>query len=72
MNRYGELASRLTDIACELDDLAGEILRDAVATGARSRPAADRVLTQARRAVEKGAQLVKTLDGERHGDDDGE
>jgi hypothetical protein len=58
---YGELAGRLRDIASELDELSFELLHGAVADGATTRPEADRVLTQARRAVEKAAALLDRL-----------
>jgi hypothetical protein len=55
------LAARLRDIAGELDDAALDVLTRAVADGATSRPAADKTLTQARRAVEKAAALLESL-----------
>ena len=62
MSRAGELAERLAQIGEDLDELAFDLLREAAAEGATTRPAADRTLTQARRAVEKAAQLLRTLD----------
>jgi hypothetical protein len=61
MSAYGDLAARLRDIASELDDVALGVLNRAVAEGATSRPAEDKVLTQARRAVEKAAALLESL-----------
>jgi hypothetical protein len=58
---YRELAERLRAIADELDEAAFGLLQDAVASGRTTRPAADRTLTQARRAVEKAAALVMSL-----------
>ena len=52
---------RLT-IAAELDDLSLDLLHEAVAEGATKRPDADRALTQARRAVEKAAHLLGSLE----------
>ena len=56
--RLEGLAERLDAIAEELDDLALDALREAVDRGGTSRPAADKRLTQARRAVEKAAHLL--------------
>lgn len=62
MTKYAELAGRLAGIGGELDDLSLELLHDAMAEGATKRPDADRVLTQARRAVEKAVRLLESLD----------
>ncbi len=59
MSRYDELAERLEAIGAELDELSFDVLQEAVAQGATQRPAADKTLTQARRAVEKAAQLLR-------------
>jgi hypothetical protein len=61
MSRYDELATQLRAIAGELDDVALDVLTEAVADGATARPAEDRTLTQARRAVEKAATLLESL-----------
>ena len=59
------IRERLEAIAEELADLAMEALRAAVEAGEEKRPADERRLTQARRAVEKAAGLLKQgeLDG---------
>ena len=62
MTRYEDLAERLEAIGAELDELSFDLLQQAVADGATQRPAADRTLTQARRAVEKAAHLFRQLD----------
>jgi hypothetical protein len=62
MTRYEDLAERLDAIGGELDELAFDLLQQAVADGATQRPAADRTLTQARRAVEKAAGLLRQLE----------
>jgi hypothetical protein len=62
MSRYAELAEQLETIGAELDDVSFDLLQQAVADGATSRPPADRTLTQARRAVEKAAALLRGLD----------
>ena len=56
--KYDDLAERLDDIVAELDERAFEVLRQAAAerTG---RPPDDKRLTQARRAVEKAAYLLR-------------
>ena len=61
MTRYEDVAERLDAIGAELDELSFDLLQQAVADGATQRPAADRTLTQARRAVEKAAGLLRQL-----------
>jgi hypothetical protein len=61
MTRYENVAERLDAIGAELDELSFDLLQQAVADGATQRPAADRTLTQARRAVEKAAALLRQL-----------
>jgi hypothetical protein len=61
MTRYEDVAERLDAIGAELDELTFDLLQQAVADGATQRPAADRTLTQARRAVEKAAALLRQL-----------
>ena len=63
MTRYEELAERLEAIGAELDELSFDLLQQAVADGAAQRPPADKTLTQARRAVEKAAGLLRQLEG---------
>ncbi len=63
MTRYAELAERLEAIGAELDELSFDLLQQAVADGATQRPVADKTLTQARRAVEKAAGLLRQLEG---------
>jgi hypothetical protein len=63
MTRYEDVAERLEAIGAELDELSFDLLQQAVADGATQRPAADRTLTQARRAVEKAAGLLRQLQG---------
>jgi hypothetical protein len=58
-DRLEELAARLDGISEELTDLAVDVLREAVEAGATTRPDAERRLTQARRAVEKAAALLR-------------
>jgi hypothetical protein len=62
MSRYADLAEQLDAIGAELDEVSFDLLQRAVADGATGRPAADKTLTQARRAVEKAAALLRRLD----------
>jgi hypothetical protein len=59
---FGSIADRLETIVADLDELAFDRLREAVADGHTARPASDKTLTQARRAVEKAAHLLRSLD----------
>ena len=61
-DRYGELADRLESVAAEIDELAFDDLREAVADGEVTRPATDKRLMQARRAVEKAMVILRDLD----------
>jgi hypothetical protein len=62
MSRYQDLADQLEQVVAELDDLSFDLLQRAVADGATERPAADRTITQARRAVEKAAVLLRRIE----------
>ena len=53
------IRERLELIAEELAELAIQALRAAMEAGEEKRPAAEKRLTQARRAVEKAAGLLK-------------
>jgi hypothetical protein len=55
---FDDLAEQLDAIAAELDDRAFVLLREAAAERS-GRPADDKRLTQARRAVEKAAHLLR-------------
>lgn len=61
MSEYGELAERLRGVLDELDDLAFDQLREAVADGATTRPASEKELAKARRSVEKAVRVLETL-----------
>jgi hypothetical protein len=58
MSDYKDLADRLDAIAEELDELMFDQLREA-ASEKRGRPDDDKRLTQARRAIEKAARLLR-------------
>lgn len=55
---YDKLADRLDAIAEELDDVMFDQLREASAARV-GRPADDKRLTQARRAIEKSSRLLR-------------
>jgi hypothetical protein len=59
---YGALVERLEMIAADLDEIAFDRLREAVADGEVVRPADDKKLMQARRAIEKAAAVLRQLD----------
>ena len=65
MSRADELADQLRAIVEALDEWAFDELQQAVADGRTSRPTSDKVLTQARRAVEKAEHLLRGLDESR-------
>ncbi|MGB0113804.1 MAG: hypothetical protein WBP59_11335 [Ilumatobacteraceae bacterium] len=59
---YGGLIDRLESVAADLDEMAFDRLREAVADGEIARPAEDKKLMQARRAIEKAAGVLRQLD----------
>ena len=59
---YDNLIERLESVAADLDEIAFDRLREAVADGEVTRPAADKKLMQARRAIEKAAAVLRQLD----------
>jgi hypothetical protein len=60
--RYDDIADRLESIGTDLDEASFDLLQQAAADGATGRPAADKTLTQARRAVEKAVQLLRSIE----------
>lgn len=56
-----DLRARLEEIGEELADAAMDALREALETGAGSRPDRERKLTQARRAVERAVRALDAL-----------
>ncbi|MEM1332815.1 MAG: hypothetical protein AAGG08_05095 [Actinomycetota bacterium] len=62
MSDYAQFAERLDTIAADIDDVAFDQLRAAVADGEIERPVADKRLMQARRSIEKAASLLRQLD----------
>ena len=69
MSDFGRLAERMETLIADLDELAFDRLREAVADGATQRPQADKELTRARRAAEKAAHILRKLDDADEGDD---
>jgi uncharacterized protein (DUF885 family) len=59
---YAAFVERLEAIAADLDEVAFDRLREAVADGEVARPAVDKKLMQARRAIEKAAGVLRQLD----------
>lgn len=66
MSDLGSVADRLDAIVADLDEIAFDRLREAAAAGVTDRPADDRELLKARRAVEKAAHILRRL-GPDHG-----
>jgi hypothetical protein len=62
MSDYEGLIERLESIAADLDEMAFDRLREAVADGELARPPDDKKLMQARRAIEKAAGVLRQLD----------
>ena len=61
MADYEPLADQLDRIAEDLDDMAFDQLREAVADGELERPRSDKTLMEARRAVAKAAHLLRSI-----------
>ena len=62
MGDYDQLVERLEAIGEELDEIAFDRLREAVADGELARPTDDKKLMQARRAIERAAGVLRQLD----------
>ncbi len=62
MGEYAAFADRLEAVATDLDDVAFDRLREAVADGELARPVEDKRLMQARRSIEKAAAILRALD----------
>ena len=57
LERLIDIASRLRDVASSLDDVMFDVLREA-SRRREGRPAIDKTLSQARRAIDKAAHLL--------------
>ena len=62
MSEYHDLVARIEAIAEEIDDRAFAELTEAVAARTGARPVADKQLMQARRALEKAAMALRSID----------
>ena len=62
MSDLAGIAERLDAIVEELDEIAFDRLRQAAGDGATARPASDRELTKARRALEKASAVLRAID----------
>ena len=62
MSDFHPLIDRLESVAADIDEIAFDQLREAVAEGAVERPPDDKKLMQARRAIEKAARLLRQID----------
>jgi hypothetical protein len=58
---YSDLIDRIEAIGAEIDDIAFDQLREASAEGEIARPTSDRRLMQARRALEKAAEALRSI-----------
>ncbi len=63
MSELDDLVGRIEAITADLDDIAFARLNEAVASRATARPASDKAMMQARRALEKAAHALRTIDG---------
>ena len=61
MSGHDDLADRLEAIVADLDERSFTLLREASAEG-RGRPAEDKRMSQARRAIEKAINLLRHPD----------
>ncbi len=61
-DRFDSIADRLDAIAEELAETALTELSSAIRRGDQKRPASERSLTQARRAIEKATHLLRSVD----------
>ena len=57
IERLNDIASRLRDAASSLDDVMFDVLREA-SSKREGRPAIDKTLSQARRAIDKAVHLL--------------
>ena len=62
MDDLDGLIVRLESVASDLDDVAFDRLREAVADGEVTRPRADRELMRARRAIEKAVTALRSVE----------
>ena len=58
---YQALVDRIEAIALDIDEMSFDQLREASADGEVGRPASDRQLMQARRALDKAANALRSI-----------
>lgn len=58
-----DICSRLDQINEDLADLAMRRLRDSIDAGGHELPVDEKLITRARRAVEKASSLLRSTDG---------
>ena len=68
-DRFNEVADRLDAIAEELAESAMTELSSAIRRGDQKRPATERTLTQARRAIDKASHLLRSVGTHDEGSD---
>ena len=68
-DRFNEVADRLDAIAEELAESAMTELSSAIRRGDQKRPATERTLTQARRAIDKASHLLRSIGTRDEGSD---
>ncbi len=61
-DQFAELADKLDAIAEEIAETAIDELRSALRRGESKRPIREKQLTQARRAIDKAAHLLRNLE----------
>ncbi len=62
VGEFDALADRLETVAADIDEIAFDRLREAVADGEVERPKHDKQLMQVRRAIEKAVHLLRSMD----------
>jgi hypothetical protein len=60
---HSDLVAQLESVADALTDRAIEVLRTAIEEGAVDKPAEEKELVRAQRAVDKAVRILRTLDG---------
>jgi hypothetical protein len=59
--QFDEIVSQLESISETLGERTFDLLREAVASGSGQRPAEEKTITQARRAIDKAIHLLSGL-----------
>lgn len=59
--KHDDVIAQLETVSEMLADRALDVLREAAAAGATTRPEEERRLTQARRAIEKAVGVLRTI-----------